>query len=645
MKRRLIAFFAALLMLTSIAIPAFAEEPQTDPAGTEPPEDTEQILDATTTTEMMEVLEDGTTVKVITSVTVIPAEEEAEAEPDHDIVILFTNDVHCGVQKGVGYSGLARLKQSLIQAGKNVLLVDSGDSVQGDTIGTLSKGEYIIELMNQVGYHIATIGNHEFDYGMEQFFSNIEKAEFPYVCCNFLNSEGKPVLDAYRIFEIAGKKVAFVGVATPDTFTSSTPTYFQDSDGKYIYSFCEDDTGRKLYDTVQLAVNGSIAEGADYVIVLSHLGINAEDSPWTSSELIEHTNGINAVLDGHSHSVIEKELVKNKDGKDVILTSTGTHLENVGCLMISEEGKMNSILLNNSTVEFGMLNGTLSDDGGISELIDKINEEFAELTGTVIAHTEYDLVTHDPVDPSIRIIRSQETNLGDLCADAFREVSGADIAFINGGGVRAAIPEGDITYGTVIAVHPFGNHLSVAEVTGQEILDALEFSAHSLPGEFGGFLHVSGLTYMIDLNVDSTVEMNDHGEFESVKGDRRVKNVRVLNRDTNEMEPIDPEKQYTLASFDYLLQDGGDGYTMFADNNYLQDRVMLDNQVLITYIEQRLNALIPEQYRDPYGEGRIEVIERGKATSDMQDQEENSSDDEDAEPQENAHSSAPGLNG
>ena len=645
MKRRLIAFIAALLMLISIAIPAFAEEPQTDPVGTESPEDNEQVVDSTTTSEMLEVLEDGTTVKVITSVTVIPAEQKAEAESDHDIVILFTNDVHCGVQAGVGYSGLASLKNSLIQAGKNVLLVDSGDSVQGDTIGTLSKGEYIIELMNQVGYHISTIGNHEFDYGMEQFFINIEKADFPYVCCNFMDNEGKPVLDAYRIFEIAGKKVAFVGVATPNTFTSSTPAYFQDSDGNYVYSFCEDDTGRKLYDTVQLAVNGSIAEGADYVIVLSHLGINAEDSPWTSSELIEHTNGINAVLDGHSHSVIEKELVKNKDGKDVILASTGTHLQNVGCLIIQEDGEMKSILLNNSTVEFGMLNGSLSDDGGTGELIDKINEEFAELTGKVIAHTDYDLVTHDPVDPSIRIIRSQETNLGDLCADAFREVSGADISFINGGGIRATIPEGDITYGTVIAVHPFGNNLSVAKVTGQEILDALEFSVHSLPSEFGGFLHVSGLTYMIDLNVDSTVEMNDHGEFVSVKGDRRIKNVMVLNRETNELEPIDPEKQYTLASFDYLLQDGGDGYTMFADNDYLQDRVMLDNQVLITYIEQYLNALIPEQYCVPFGEGRIEIIEKGSTASDAQNQEENYPEDEDAEPQENAHSSAPGLNG
>ena len=516
-----------------------------------------------------------------------PAEETAYLGLDNDIVILYTNDVHCGVDDNLGYAGLATVKNALEAQGKHVVLVDNGDAVQGDTIGTLSNGEYIIDIMNEIGYDVATPGNHEFDYGMDQFFALTEQANFPYVSANFVDNDGNTVLDPYVIKDVAGVKIAFVGISTPKTITTSTPKYFQDDNGNYIYAFQQDETGEELYAAVQSAVDAARAEGAQFVIALAHLGIEEDCSPWTSSEVIVNTTGIDAVLDGHSHSLIECEKVKNKDGAEVLLSSTETKLAYIGCLTIKDDGSMST---------------TLISDNGMKDFIGGIQEEFEELVNTVVASTDVDLIIKDPASGE-RIVRVSETNLGDLCADAYRAMSGADVAIVNGGGVRADIPAGDITYGQIIAVHPFGNEMCVVECTGQEILDALELGCSKLPAESGGFLQVSGMTYTIDLNVESTVKLDENGMFVSVEGERRVKDVTVGG------EPLDPEKTYTLASHNYKLKDCGDGYSMFADNLFLQDSVMIDNQVLINYIVDVLGGTVGEEYADPYGQGRITIIE------------------------------------
>lgn len=516
-----------------------------------------------------------------------PAEETAYLGLDNDIVILYTNDVHCGVDDNLGYAGLATVKNALEAQGKHVVLVDNGDAVQGDTIGTLSNGEYIIDIMNEIGYDVATPGNHEFDYGMDQFFALTEQANFPYVSANFVDNEGNTVLDPYVIKDVAGVKIAFVGISTPKTITTSTPKYFQDDNGNYIYAFQQDETGEKLYAAVQSAVDAARAEGAQFVIALAHLGIEEDCSPWTSSEVIVNTTGIDAVLDGHSHSLIQGEKVKNKDGAEVLLSSTETKLAYIGCLTIKDDGSMST---------------TLISDNGMKDFIGGIQEEFEELVNTVVASTDVDLIIKDPASGE-RIVRVSETNLGDLCADAYRAMSGADVAIVNGGGVRADIPAGDITYGQIIAVHPFGNEMCVVECTGQEILDALELGCSKLPAESGGFLHVSGMTYTVDLNVESTVKLDENGMFVSVEGDRRVKDVTIGG------EPLDPDKTYTLASHNYKLKDCGDGYSMFADNVFLQDSVMIDNQVLINYIVDVLGGTVGEEYADPYGQGRITIIE------------------------------------
>ena len=522
-----------------------------------------------------------------TSAPAVEDTAEPAAEPaGEDVFVLYTNDAHCGVNDGVGYTGLAAVKNALESQGKTVLLVDNGDAIQGDTIGTLSKGEYIIDIMNEIGYDVAIPGNHEFDYGMEQFLSLTEAAEFPYVSANFLY-EGEGVLEPYTILEAGGMKIAFVGISTPKTVTTSTPAYFQNEAGEFVYTFCQDETGEALYTAVQEAVDAARAEGAQVVVALAHLGIELDCSPWTSSEVINNTSGIDVMLDGHSHSVIPGEVVQNKDGQDVILTSTGTKLENIGCLTIHGDGTFSTALIS---------------DGGMGAFIEGIQAEFEELVNEVVAVTDVDLVINDPQQPDVRIIRTQETNLGDLCADAYRFISGADVAIVNGGGIRSAIPAGDITYGQIIAVHPFGNELCVVEATGQEILDALELGASQLPGESGGFLHVSGMTYTVDLSVESSVLLDENGMFQGVEGEYRVKDVTIGG------EPLDLEATYTLASHNYKLKDCGDGYTMFQDNVFLQDSVMLDNQVLINYIIDGLGGIVGEEYADPYGQGRITIL-------------------------------------
>lgn len=524
--------------------------------------------------------------------------EEADAAASNGVVILYTNDVHCAIDTNIGYAGVAAYEKAYEDAGYDVLLVDCGDAVQGAAVGTLSTGEYIVDIMNEVGYDVATIGNHEFDYGMDRFNELVEMAEYPYVSANFTDLEGNTILSPYAVLEAGGYSIAFVGASTPETFSKSTPTYFQDEEGNFIYSFCGGNDGADLYAAVQAAVDDARAEGADYVVVLSHLGTEASSVPYTSTDLIANTSGIDVVLDGHSHSVWEMEIEQNKDGEDVVMSSTGTQLTALGSLTIDAEGNLATQLHTE----------TIFQDDETAAFIDGIEAQYADTLATVVATSDVDLTIYDPTETDadgnpIRLIRSQETNLGDLCADAYRAISGADIAFVNGGGIRDSIPAGDITYEQIIAVHPFGNALCVVEATGQEILDALEMSVRHVPDETGGFLQVSGLTFEVNTSVESSVVVDDADMFVEVAGDRRVQNVLVGG------EPIDPEATYTLASHNYMLKSGGDGYTMFADNVLLQDEVMLDNQVLINYITESLGGVVGEEYSDPYGQGRITFVE------------------------------------
>ena len=529
----------------------------------------------------------------------------AADEKSNDIVILYTNDVHCAVDDNIGYAGLAAYKKEMQAAYNYVALVDCGDSVQGDVIGTLSKGEYLVDIMNEVGYDFASFGNHEFDYTLPQLQKLIDKAKYQYLCCNltYTAKDGKG-LTGYKAYEIktyGDIKVAFVGIDTPESFTKSTPTYFQDANGNFVYSFAEGNKGADLYNKVQETVDAAKKDGATYVVALAHLGVDESSEPWRSTDLIANTTGIDAVLDGHSHSTIAMELVKNKDGKEIPLSSTGTKLVNIGKLTIS-----------NGVFTTELVSDYAAKDDTADAFVKSIQEKNEALVNTVVARTSVDLTTKRA--DGTRAVRNRETNLGDLCADAYRAVSGADIALVNGGGIRADIPAGDITYGQIIKVHPYGNALCVVEATGQEIIDALEWTARNTMstysdgensvGEMGGFLQVSGLKYTIDTTVKSSAKGDDKSMFVSVDGAYRVKNVKVLKN--GKYVDIDPKATYTVASHNYMLKDSGDGINMFADNKLLQDSVMLDNQVLINYIKDSLGGIVPATYAAP--QGRITVI-------------------------------------
>nr|WP_130790419.1 bifunctional UDP-sugar hydrolase/5'-nucleotidase [Lachnoclostridium pacaense] len=575
---------------------------------------------------------------------------------DQDIVVLYTNDVHCGVDDNIGYAGLALYKKQMQQQTPYVTLVDAGDAIQGAPIGTLSEGGYLIDIMNYVGYDVAVPGNHEFDYGMARFLDLAGKLNCGYYACNFMDKvTGTTVFAPYKMMTYGDTKIAYVGVSTPESFTKSTPAYFQDSAGNYIYSFCEDESGQGLYNQIQASVDAARNEGAGYVILVGHLGETGVTDRWSSVNIIKNTTGIDVCIDGHSHETTPSMTVKSRDGRDVIITQTGTKLNNIGKLTIRTDGTIVSELVsevpamgtareyvvqkndslsriakrelgsydrwidiyNNNLDKIRDANvlkpgmrllipgsSLINEDGramdyNTDRFIKGIQDQYNETLKVVLGTTPYLLTVNDPADGKRRI-RSGETNLGDLTADAYRVQLGADIGLSNGGGIRTDIKPGNITYNDTLAVFPFGNMGCVIEATGQKIKDALEMASRDYPEECGGFLQVSGLTYTIDTSVKSSVRLDDKGNFISVDGPYRVKDIMVNGG------PIDLNRTYTVASHNYMLKSGGDGMTMFSGCNVIKDDVMVDVDVLSSYIRS-LGGAVTADYADPLGQGRIQI--------------------------------------
>lgn len=555
----------------------------------------------------------------LTSITVLlaliltfPVTAFAAETENLGVVILHTNDVHCGFEADdstFGAADLAAYKARLESEGYDVILADAGDFVQGGVIGTLSDGEYPMQIMNELGYDVAIPGNHEFDFGMDNFLKLANEAEFPYISVNFtdLRTNEKP-FSAYKIIEAGGLKIAFIGLTTPETPSSSTPTNFMDENGNYIYGFLGGDDGTALYTAVQDAINSAYADGADYVFAIGHMGDYVYDEKWSSRTVIEHTSGLSAFIDGHSHSILE-DFVEDKDGKSVPLASTGTKLENIGKITITDN-EMTCELIEKSDYTVSADENTAENKAyrNMTDFIAGINAQYGELIGTVVARTDVELTINDP-ETGERAVRSAETNLGDLCADAYRAATGAEIALVNGGGVRANIAVGDITYGNIIDVQPFGNSLCVVEATGQQILDCLEMGALHCPEEDGSFIQVSGLTYQINKSVPSSVKTDKDGNFIGIDGEYRVCNVFVGEK------PLDLDKTYTVASHNYYLLSYGGGMTMFRDCKLVAKEIALDNQALIDYITENLGGTVGEEYSNPRGSGRIKVIDKASDIS------------------------------
>ena len=517
---------------------------------------------------------------VVTLISFMPLAAMAEKNGE-DIVILYENDVHCAVE---GYSKLAAMKKELEEGYENVGVVSVGDYVQGSSLGVVSQGEYIVNLMNLVGYDAVTLGNHEFDYRLPRLEELVGMMNTKPVCCNFqkLGEESSYFLP-YSIVSYGDVDIAYIGITTPSTISSSFPSQFKDEKGEYLYTF----NVNNLYDIVQENIDKAKAGGADYIVALSHIGY-AEEGDWEDiTDLIGNTEGLDVVLDGHSHSVIENMIVADEAGNDVVLSSTGTKFQHIGKLTISGD---------NITTELIATENYDKTDNEVDEYIKKINEEYALLGDRKVAVSNVDLITHD--NDGNRLVRNSETNLGDLCADAFRIVTGADIGFANGGGIRADIKAGDVTFNDVLSVFPFNNQVVVAEVSGQVIKDLLETAVKSYPAEDGTFPHLSGITFSVNTSIPSSVTLDENEMFTGVSGKYRVYNIKVLNSKTGVYEVIDLEKTYSFASIGYYVFEFGGGLSMFKDAKILQNDGMLDAELLERYIVENLGGVIGEEYAE-----------------------------------------------
>ena len=511
--------------------------------------------------------------------------------PSQEIIVLYENDVHCGVD---GYANFAALKNEMKAAHKYVTVVSNGDFVQGGSLGASSHGRSIINIMNAVAYDYVTLGNHEFDYGIPRQKELMEALDAQCLCCNFKDLRtGKQIYEPYHIVSYGDFDVAYVGMSTPYTINSSTPTYFKDEKGNYVYSFCIED----FYEVVQNAVNSARVEGADFVVVLSHLGDEDEgEGGINSPSMIENTYGIDVVLDGHSHSVILDSIVKNKKGQNVTLTSTGTKFQYMGKLTIGTDGKFKTELVPTESYN--------KKDLSVLKVIDEIKEGYRKVAEQVIFTSDVKLAAFD--DQANRLVRNQETNIGNFCADAYRTVFGTDIAFLGGGSIRADLPKGDVTFNDLYTMFPFENGTCKGECTGELLLDILEFSVSIAPGEFGGFQQVSGLRFEYDSSIPSPVLYNANHDFDGVKGARRVKKVEILNNKTGNYEPLVSDKTYTFAASSYVAIDHGDGFAMMNRCTNVQDLGILDTDIIQNFLENYKNNHVGTEYAGL--EGRIKDI-------------------------------------
>lgn len=503
------------------------------------------------------------------------------AKDSETIVILYENDVHCAVE---GYSKLAAMKNELRSEYEYVGVVSSGDFVQGGTLGAVSKGEYIVELMNLVGYDAIAPGNHEFDYTISRLTELYELSETKYISCNFAKiGEEKTYFEPYTIVSYGDVDIAYIGIITPETITSARPSQFRNENGEIIYTFNES----RLYELVQESIDEATEDGADYVIALSHIGYDESGELNDVTDVIENTDGLDVVLDAHSHSVIEEKIVKDKSGDDVLLSSTGTGFENIGKLTIAN-GEFDTELVKTETYT--------KTDADIDAYIAEINESYAELGNRKIGESKVELITHN--EEGTRLVRTAETNLGNLCSDALFFVTNADVCYVNGGGLRAPIKSGDMTFNDIYSVFPFNNRIVTAEITGQVLLDMLEMSMISYPQEDGAFPHMSGITFSVNKSIPSSIKVDENGFFTKVDGDYRVYDVKVLDKESGNYKALELDKKYILAAADYYILNFGSGMSMFKDAKVVESEGMLDVEVLERYITDNLNGVIGEEYKD-----------------------------------------------
>ncbi len=548
----------------------------------------------------------------------------ADAEKSNDIVILYTNDTHAYIDGSLSFDTIGALKKNLEKQYRYVLLVDAGDHLQGTAFGSMDQGASILQLMNKAGYDLATPGNHEFDYGMDTFLERVQEADFPYISCNLYHQEdgvrGENLLESFQAYHFGKEIVAFIGISTPETIVKSTPAYFQDENGNFCYGISGGDNGQALYDDVQFAVDAIRRAGATKVIAVGHLGDDLSSSPWTSQEVIAHVSGLDAFIDGHSHSEVSGQRVLGANGDTVLLTQASEYLNNIGIMVIDyETGEIRSDLIacedilktvkNKDGTETSVVSGhRLSselysgpewvNDNTISfqknQWINKVNQKLKQKIG------ESQVILDNYADDGTRLVRKQETNTGDFAADAlyflFDQMDmNVDAAIVNGGGIRNQAISGTINYKTCKDIHTFGNVACLQNVTGQQLLDALEWGARFAGSdqECGGFLQVSGIRYQIDTDWPDSTQKDENGMWiGGPTGGYRVHDVTVYDRETDSWKPLDLQETYRLAGYNYTLRNAGDGYNMFSSAVNVVDYVMEDYMVLANYVQAFENKTV-----------------------------------------------------
>lgn len=530
---------------------------------------------------------------------------QTEAATTDEVVILYTNDVHCNIDN---YPLLAAYRAELIAQGKTVITVDAGDAISGEVIGTLTEGEAIVDIMNSVGYDYAIPGNHEFDYGVDQFIDLAEnKAEYEYLSSNFCDlTSNEPVLTPYTVVEANGRKIGFVGISTPETISKANPEYFKDEGGNFIYGFPVYPGGMTneiLYENVQKSVNSAKAEGATTVFAISHLGILETTDGWKVTDVLANTSGITAFIDAHSHETIVNDIRKNELGVSTTITQTGEYLNNIGQITLSGPLAMFKLIdIDDIDVET-MSSSAQNAYDEVKEKVDGYNEQIAYLFDP-IGTSEAELVTKDDYG---WLVRRKETNAGNFVCDAYRAVTGADVAICNGGGVRSDVQVGNVSRKDLMDMNPWSNPMCVVEMTGEQLMLVLEHGARECPEPLGSFFQVSGVTYEIHTYVETPIVADSLDNFVSIdpEAETRVRKVCING------EPIDPEKTYTVAGSQYVLLDGGDGLTMIDGINVVEkDNLPCDSDMLVEYFTETLGGTITaEKYGNPDGDGRIKIFE------------------------------------
>ena len=569
---------------------------------------------------------------------VMPVWANAEnPAPSDDIVILYTNDVHTYIDGTLSYDVIGAIKERLQQDYAHVLLVDAGDHIQGTAYGSMDKGFSIIAMMNAAGYDVATLGNHEFDYNMSGCMNVLKWADYPYISCNFyhekLGERGENVLDSYILFPCGDEVVAFVGITTPETMSKCTPAYFQDENGQYIYGISGGEDGMELYQEVQRSIDEARAASATRVIALGHLGVDSSSGAWTSDKTIAAVSGLDAFIDGHSHTVMEGQVVADWNGKDVLLTQTGQYFEHIGMMVIDgETGEISTGFISVDQQTGGLVSSIYPHTELISkEDVRQIKEEWMlridQQLGQTIGSFEVNFDNFDA--EGNRLVRGQETNSGDFAADALYYLFDSmdlnvDIAVMNGGGIRNQTLTGAVTYKSCKDMHPFGNVACLLQITGQQLLDMLEWGARYAGAvEDGSFLQVAGVTYKIDTSVPNTTKAGDQDVWIGGPEQYRVYDVQVYDKKTNCYAPLNLEGSYNLAGYNYTLRDLGGGFAMLEGGENILDYVMEDYMVLAHYIcgfengvvEAKNSPLLEKysgmliDYSSVYGSGRIELTD------------------------------------